>query len=147
MTAPNGTHNYSYNNIYELTGVSGAQTHTFAYDKVANRTTADGVAYTANTLNQYTNVGSTAYTYDSNGNLTNDGTTTFTFDEENRLTTATKTGMTASYGYDAFNRRVSKTVNGTTTYFINAGAREIEERNSSGSLLADYVYGRGLMKS
>ena len=141
MTAPSGTHNYTYNNIYELTGVSGAQTHTFAYDKVANRTTADGVAYTANTLNQYSTVGSTAYTYDQNGNLTNDGTTAFTFDEENRLTTATKTGMTAGYGYDAFNRRVSKTVNGTTEYFVYDDEDIIEDRTNTGSLTADYVHG------
>ncbi|MBL8013328.1 MAG: hypothetical protein JNN05_05720 [Candidatus Omnitrophica bacterium] len=57
------------------------------------------------------------------------------------MKTFTKTGTTASYAYDAFNRRVSKTVNGTATFYVYDGDDIIEERNSAGTLVADYVHG------
>jgi RHS repeat-associated protein len=133
--------NYTYDNIDELTAVSGSQSHTYNYDKVHNRTSADGVTYTSNNLHQYTTVAGVTYTHDPNGNLTNDGTTTYTYDEENRLTTATKPGTTASYTYDAFNRRVSKTVNGIITYFLHDNDEDIAEYSSTGTLQAEYVYG------
>ncbi len=138
------TINYDYNNIYELINVSGSQTHTYTYDKVANRQVVDGTTYVTNIVNQYTKVGSPSYTYDVDGNLTYDGQNTYSYDEENRLKSVQRTGMNAQYTYDAFNRRVSKTVNGLTTYFINDGDREVEERSSSGNLQADYVYGSGI---
>ncbi|MBZ0165543.1 MAG: hypothetical protein K8I00_01965, partial [Candidatus Omnitrophica bacterium] len=47
-----GTFEYDYNDIYELEGVSNADSHSYAYDNVGNRTTADSVSYTTNTLNQ-----------------------------------------------------------------------------------------------
>src|SRR5690606_18146515 len=36
--------------------------------------------YTANGLNQYSNVGGTGFGYDANGNLTSDGTNGFSYD-------------------------------------------------------------------
>lgn len=144
MTTGGATQTYAYNDIYELTGVTGAQTHTYAYDNVGNRTTADGVAYTDNNLNQYDQVGTQTYTYDSNDNLQSDGTNTYTYDEQNRLIQMQNSSHTATYEYDAFNRRVSKTVDGTTTYFVYDGSEVIEEYNSSNVLQADYVMGRGI---
>ncbi len=143
-TSPAVTTNYTYNSVYELIGTTGGQVHTFAYDKVNNRTLADSVSYTANNLNQYTLAGTTVPAYDSNANLTTDGTNTFTFDDDNRLTTAVNTQNSASYAYDAFDRRVSKAVNGTTTYFVYDGDQVIEDRSQTGTLIADYVYGTGI---
>jgi len=133
--------NYGYNNIYELNSVTGDQTHSYAYDNVGNRTTADGTAYLNNELNQYTTVGASTIVHDTNGNLTDDGLNAYTFDEQNRLTTFTNGASNASYAYDAFNRRVSKTVNGVTTYFIYDADEVIAEYDSTNSLLAEYVYG------
>lgn len=138
------TTNYTYNNVYELTAVTGAQTHSFTYDNVANRKTANGTAYVANNLNQYTTAGAVSFTYDGNSNMSFDGVNTLTYDEENRLATATKTGSAASYAYDAFNRRVSKTVNGTTTVFVYDNDEVIADYTSAGSLTAEYLYGSGL---
>ena len=143
-TNPVQNHTYTYNNIYELTQVAGSQSHTYQYDKVANRTTVDGVVYQPNNLNQYSVVGAQAYLYDASGNLTNDGTNTYTYDEENRLSSVVSLSSSTSYAYDGFNRRISKTVNGVATYFINDGDREVEERNSAGTLLADYVFGENI---
>ncbi|MCB9748004.1 MAG: hypothetical protein H6755_06320 [Candidatus Omnitrophica bacterium] len=43
--------------------------------------------------------------------------------------------------YDAFNRRISKTVDGVTTYFVYNDDSVIAEYDSSGSLNAEYVLG------
>ncbi|MBL8013326.1 MAG: RHS repeat-associated core domain-containing protein [Candidatus Omnitrophica bacterium] len=75
------------------------------------------------------------------GNLTGDAGNTYGYDVESRLKTFSKTGTTASYAYDAFNRRVSKTVNGIATFYVYDGEDIIEERNSAGTLVADYVHG------
>jgi RHS repeat-associated protein len=142
MTAPGGLQNYTYNNLYELTAVTGAKTQSFGYDKVANRLTAEGQSYTTNNVNQYTKVGTTVFSYDLNGNMSYDGFNTMSFDEENRLKTTTKTGGSASYAYDAFDRRVSKTVNGVVTNFIFDGQEVIGDyNNADGSVIAQYVYG------
>ena len=78
------------------------------------------------------------------GNLSNDGINIYGYDELNHLSTMTNSADTASYSYDPFGRRVSKTVNGAITYFIYDGDRVIEERNASGNLVAAYVYGTGI---
>ena len=139
--AANKNYTYIYNNIYELTGVTGSETSAYAYDKLGNRITANGTAYATNNLNQYTTVGGVARSYDNNGNLTGDGANTYGYDVESRLKTFSKTGTTASYKYDAFNRRVSKTVNSTTIYYVYDGDDLIEERSSTGALNADWVHG------
>ena len=138
---PQQTINYAYNNIYEIANVSGDQTHSYDYDSVANREMADGTSYTANNLNQYTSVGATTYLYDGNGNLVSDGTNTYTYDELNRLLTFSNGITNASYTYDAFDRRISKTVNGVTTYFIYDDSSVIAEYDSLGGLNAEYVLG------
>ena len=101
--------------------------------------------YTANTLNQYTAVGSTTPTYDGNGNLTSNGSHTYAYDPENRLLTATQGGNTATYQYDAQGRRKSRTSGGTTTLFVtDADNREVLEYDgSTGAVLRWYAYGLG----
>jgi len=136
-----GTFTYAYNDIYELTGVSGADSHSYAYDNVGNRTTVDSVTYTPNALNQYSQVGATNFTYDGNDNLADNGPNAYTYDESNRLLGLQNGTYTAAYEYDAFNRRISKTVNSVTTYFIYDGNEVIEEYNSSNVLQANNVMG------
>lgn len=128
-TNPTATIDYSYNDIYELTNVTNAQTHSYDYDKVANRQIADGVTYTPNNLNQYTQVGSTTYLYDGQGNLTNDGNNSYTYDEENRMASASDSFGTANYEYDALNRRIKKDVSGVVTYYIWDGDRDLTPKN------------------
>jgi RHS repeat-associated protein len=59
--------------------------------------------------------GGATLTYDANGNLTNDGTSTC--DARNHLT-AISGAATASFTYDAFGRRASKTIAGASTQFL-----------------------------
>lgn len=135
---------YGYDAVYQVIGVSGNQEHSYDYDQVGNREVVDSVNYVSNNLNQYTDVGGSLYQYDQNGNLTSDGTNTYTYDYENRLITASGGGQNSSYQYDAFGRRISKTVDGLTTYFVYDGDQVIEEHDASGSLTASYIYGTGI---
>ena len=60
------------------------------------------------------------------------------------MLTANKTGTSAQYAYDAFNRRIKRTVTGTganTTYFIYDGDKTIEERNAAGQMTEEYAWG------
>lgn len=136
-----GTFEYDYNDIYELEGVSNADSHSYAYDNVGNRNTVDSVSYSTNSLNEYTSVGATSFMYDGNDNLSYDGTNSYTYDEDNRLISASNSSNSASYEYDAFNRRISKTVDSVMTYYVYDGYEVIEEYNSSNSLQAYYVLG------
>lgn len=149
MTDPAGGHTYSYDKLYQLTladypsGYAFTDTP-FAYDKTGNRTTAAGTAYTANLLNQYTQVGSSLFSNSPNGNLTGDGTRTYTYDSEHRLLTASAAGLTASATYDPLGRRLTKTLNGTITRFLYDGDRLIAETDGAGAITAKYVFGPGI---
>jgi hypothetical protein len=73
-----------------------------------------------NADNEQTKFSNTTHTYDLNGNLLTDGTHTYTWDARNHLSTASG-GVTASFVYDAFGRRMKKTVSGTVTQFLYDG--------------------------
>jgi RHS repeat-associated protein len=142
---------YTYDPIDQLVtaNYNGSNTVAYDYDPVGNRTSvsattsAPGVGtYTTNNLNQYTNAQGKVNLHDSRGNLTKVGIDlTFDYDSKNRLTSAqngTNT-MTVAYGYQ--NRQVSRTINGTTVYFIYDGWSLLQERDSTGNLLQTYVHG------
>ncbi|HEX6699184.1 MAG TPA: RHS repeat-associated core domain-containing protein [Gaiellaceae bacterium] len=70
-------------------------------------------------------------TRDANGSLTDDGTTTYTWNNRGQLASSSKTGLSASYAYDAFGRRRSKTVGGTTTNFLYDRQNVVQELSGS----------------
>jgi RHS repeat-associated protein len=92
--------------------------------------------------------------YDSNGNTTNCSGAVYQYDAENHLTNYNNGA--ALMRYDADGNRVSKTVNGATTYYL------VDERNPSGygqvlaeltgagnqspSVQRTYVYGLSLVR-
>ena len=155
---------YQYDTTYQLTGVKygvsnptsgyalasgAARTVTYAYDAVGNRTSVSDTAgstttYTVNNLNQYTAIAGQNYTYSSRGDLATDGTWTYGYDPEGHLINAGKAGTTITYGYDGSGRRIQKNVNGTVTNYVYDGDNLIEERGSSGSVLAKFIYSRGI---
>jgi RHS repeat-associated protein len=112
----------------------------YTYDPNGNRLSfARSVAQTLSPAVSSTNhdaanemlaLGGKNFTYDQNGNLQTRtdtcGTTTYSWDARNRLTGINGykpdcTALTASFGYDALNRRISKTINGATTQFVYDG--------------------------
>lgn len=73
--------------------------------------------------------------YDPNGNLTNDSTNTYVWDARDRLI-GISGGTSATFSYDALNRRIAKTINGATSTFLYDGADVVTE---SGATNASYL--------
>jgi len=146
---PSGTaSNYTYDAIYELTGVTqnSTTTESYTYDPVGNRLSSLGVSsYTNNSSNELTSTSNASYTYDNNGNthtkVVGSNTTTYAWDYENRMTSVTLPGSggTVSFKYDPFGRRIYKSFSaGTTSVYAFDGDNLIEETNSSGAVVARY---------
>lgn len=122
----------------------------YAMDALGNRTTVttNGVAtqYTANNMNAYTALtGGQNMTpqYDDNGNMTSDGTHTYQYNYNNRLVSVDN-GQTATYKYDALNRRIQKVVVEpveTTINYYYSGDQAIEERDANNAVQATYIFG------
>ena len=94
------------------------------------------------------------YTYDSAGNTisaNSGGTlTTYTYDFHNRLMGVKQGGtVIATYAYDALDRRIAVQETGSTTWTVyngtSADAMPYGDFNSSGTLLARYVSGPGMV--
>jgi RHS repeat-associated protein len=164
LTLPNGiTAGYSYDNGSQLTGITYANgsttlgTLTYGYDLAGRRISIGGTyaatglpsavsttAYNAN--NQLTTWGSASLSYDTNGNMTGDGTHSYTWDARNHLKQI-DSGTTASFIYDPFGRRTSKTISSTSTSFLYDGANSVKEvigSNTANSLMGgiDEVFQR-----
>jgi RHS repeat-associated protein len=88
--------------------------------------------------------GSPVYTYDQNGNLTSDGVKTYTWNGRNQLASVSGGGVTASFQYDAFGRRVQKTIGTTTRKFVYDGLNAVQELDGTGAVVANLLTGLGL---
>jgi len=150
MTLPNGTvASYTYDAASQLTEVAYARSGTpignltYTYDLNGNRTSVGGTlaatnlpaavsttAYNAN--NQLTTWGSASLSYDLAGNLTGDGAHAYAWSARTLLSSI-DSGSTASFSYDAFGRRVSKTIGSTTTGFAYDGANVVQESSGGGT--------------
>ncbi|MBK7290352.1 MAG: RHS repeat-associated core domain-containing protein [Chitinophagaceae bacterium] len=142
---------FAYDNGYRLInykrGPLGSPViqNTYSYDAVGNRTAANlngtATTYTINNLNQLTAVNGTSFTFDNRGNITYDGNFYKTYDAENRLLKdSASPAVVTTYGYDALNRRVVKSVNGNIFKYTYSGAEQIQELDSSSSLLNQTVF-------
>jgi len=76
--------------------------------------------------NQLTTWGTASLFYDLNGNMTSDGTHGYIWDARNRLKQI-DLGNTASFTYDPFGRRATKSNVGTGTTFLYDGANPVQE--------------------
>lgn len=142
---------FNYDNGNRLTGYQkGSNIHTYQYDALGNRLTAqiNGTAYTytSNNLNQLTQVNNgvqtISRTYDNNGNLTFDGKFYKTYDAEGKILkdSASPTNV-ITYEYDALNRRTARSANGVKVLYTFSGLSQIEERLSgSGVVLNKTVF-------
>ena len=144
LTLPNGViTEYSYDAASQLTGLVykyGMNTLgnlSYSYDATGRRTAAGGsyartglpqavTSVTYNVANQQTVFAGQSLTYDLNGDLTSDGTNTYTWNARNQLTSISG-GTTASFSYDAFGRRVTRTLSATTTTYFYDGYNIAQE--------------------
>ncbi|MCX6361147.1 MAG: hypothetical protein NT029_15165 [Armatimonadetes bacterium] len=158
MDTQTGSWQYGYDKVGQLTGTTYPDGHAVAvqYDVAGNRMTVNDAgavtAYTTDALNQYARVGDTVVQYDADGNMTSrtDGTgaTTYTWDSENRLTSVTSPAGEWTYQHDALGNRTAVVRNGATTRYLldPAGLGDVAaETTGSGTLVARYVHGLGLL--
>ncbi|MCB1126796.1 MAG: RHS repeat-associated core domain-containing protein, partial [Verrucomicrobiae bacterium] len=117
---------YTYDAAGRLVHVEypGGDFERFTYDAADNRlavsTPGGNTAYTANSFQQYVQVGDQTLTHDPAGSLETDGTRTFTYDGKDRLlSVATTEGDNQDYAYDSLGSRWQASVNGETTRFLN----------------------------
>lgn len=132
LSAPSNLYAYAYNRAHQV--ISHSSTVPLAHPA------APGTESRArlDDANRLTGLG-----YD-HGDVSGDGTRSYTYDGEGagRVMTATFPGGSASYRYDPFGRRYSKTVNGVTTVFLHDEAdNEVAEFDgASGTLLRYRLY-------
>ncbi len=150
---------YGYDPLGQLTQVNlpGGQTISYVYNAAGNRTEVinNGTAtnYASNAANEITQVGSTTYAYDANGNLhtvtDSTGTTTYDYNDLDELVSITASnGTVTTFQYNPLGFLTGMTVNGTqTSYLVDPTGlgNVVASYNGSGSLIAHYNYGLGLV--
>ncbi len=147
---------FTYNSRSEVSGAKIAGDYFgYTYDLIGNHAehslndeTTD--TYTANNLNQYTQVNVDNPTYDADGNLFTNGVWSYTWDCENRLLTATSNGVVkVSNVYDHFHRRTKRTTPSETRAYIYDGWNLIQERITRGGVTqtVEYFWGKDLSES
>ncbi|OOL36198.1 RHS repeat-associated core domain-containing protein [Pseudomonas sp. FSL W5-0299] len=147
-----GNRSYHYDPLDRLINVRGSTPESFAHDPAGNLL-GQGDQISANLANVKGNrllmQGDRHYDYDAYGNLTRErrGTgqklvTEYNYDCQHRLIGASLPGgSVATYKYDAFGRRIEKTVDGSTTEFLWQGERLIAE--SANDRYRTYIYEPG----
>ncbi len=152
-TAPVATPNNTTSSPSALAGL--ANKFTFKYDTAQNlierAEVAEGVVTTdplptdSSGRNRPSMIGLVPLEWDTNGNLVRKGNQRYLYDYRNRLTRVTDLAdnTIATYVYDVFNRRVSKTVGGDVQTVTWDGWRPIEDYKN-GRLDARRVFGAGL---
>lgn len=154
---------YNYDEADRLTdvqttaqGATSSTTHSYSYDAVGNRETDSQLTDAAS--NPHTWVyddhdrlkqrGAISYDYDANGSqITRTNADTgeirhYVYNLENRLSEVRDQSniLIASYSYDPFGRRLSKTANGTTTYYFYNQEGLVAEADVSGGVTTTYGY-------
>ncbi len=163
LTLPNGVFiDYGYDEGNRLTSLIYSNSSSelgrllYAYDRASNRTLMAGSwartllpdvvsGGTYDAANRQLTLGGKTMTYDNNGSLetvTEGDQTTYTWDVRDRLTNIASPSVTASFGYDATNRRTAKTIAGSSTTFLHDGLDIIEE--IVGGATANYLRGLGI---
>jgi len=145
----------------------GTDNYTYVYDNIGNRITytnnGAGIDYSANALNQYTQLvagaSQTNLLYDLDGNLTNDGVRVYSWNGENRLTgveplSPASGDKKVAVAYDYMGRRIEKVVSTysagwsvtqTNTYLYD-GWNLVQEtiRNPQSAITNHYTWGLDL---
>ncbi|MCE9686259.1 RHS domain-containing protein [Shewanella sp. AS16] len=151
---------YQYDDVYRLqqaqtTGPDGqVRSETYQLDANGNRIGSHSLAdWQYNAAGQLVQRGTDAakvdYSYDANGNQTlrssTDSRLVFVYDLKDRLVRVEndKADVIATYEYDPFDRRLSKTVAGVTTYFLYANEGLIAEYDQQGAAINSYGYRPG----
>ena len=168
MATVDGTWTYSYDSDGQLVHAAFASTNsaipsqdlTYVYNAAGDRTQTIVNGVTTHLHEQqrqrihdgHVADGTTTYTYNANGDLVSmtdsSGTTTYTYDSLNRLVSVTSPTDSWVYEYDALGNLVATIHNGQTTDNLvdpTGLGNVVGQYTSSGSLIAGYTYGLGLV--
>ncbi|HVA50299.1 MAG TPA: DUF4214 domain-containing protein [Pirellulales bacterium] len=164
MVSAAGTTTYGYDATGQLTqvGLPDGTSISYAFNAAGDRTqvTTNGTAtnYKSNAANEITQVGSATYFYDKNGNLhtvsDSSGTTTYNYNDLNQLVSiAAPDGTVTNFQYSplGFMMGSSTTPAGgsasQTNYLVDPTGlgNVVGAYTGSGSVIADYTYGLGLV--
>lgn len=152
VTSNAGTATFQYdsnNQLIQETTIDGASI-TYEYDGLGNRTkqitakndqiTTETYSYNAN--NQLTASNGQSYIYDLNGNRMRDRSYKYVYNKLNELVEVQKLSgqIVATYAYNEEGRRISKTINGQTTYYHYDENQVLFETNEDGTITAEYSY-------
>lgn len=142
---------FAYDLADRLTSASGGYGNiSYAYDANGNRTGKTDAAGTVSSAyeaatNRLASSGSNTFTRDAVGNRLSDGTLSYTYAVNNRLISvadSTTGAPLADYQHNGKGERVSKTVDGVTTWFVyDLSGNLIGEYNSDGVMIAEHLYG------
>jgi RHS repeat-associated protein len=149
LTLPNGiVASYSYDQGSRLTGISyglggnSVGNLSYTYDSLGRRISMGGALATLNlpqplasatydAANELSNWNGVGISYDANGSMVSDSVHTYSWDARNQLASI-DSGGAASFSYDTFGRRTSKTITGVATIgFLYDGANSVQELNGS----------------
>ncbi|WP_426234891.1 RHS repeat-associated core domain-containing protein [Pseudomonas sp. TWP3-2] len=150
-----GQRNYQYDNLDRLIRVCHTRDHlpeSYAHDPAGNLLMQDRPGPSSVKGNRLLAQGDRHYDYDAFGNLIRERRglaqqliTEYRYDSQHRLIGLTRPdGTTASYRYDAFGRRISKTVDGQTTEFFWQGDHLVAE--SSKTQHRSFIYEPGTFR-
>jgi RHS repeat-associated protein len=164
LTLPNGVvTEYEYDGASRVTTVTFRTTTTilgtltYRYDAAGNRIGTGGSL--ADTLlpeamagavydqrNRQLAFGNRQNAFDANGNLTSvsdaSGLRTLFWDGRDRLVRVDSSGLTATFTYDAFGRRITRTVGAATTRYLHDGFDVMQEVTNGASVT--YLEGLGV---
>ena len=136
---------FGYDALDRLTSANGPYGPSgYDYDEHGDRRTNGFSTYTyePGTLRLIEHDGM-SFGYDHNGNLSTAPNTTYTYTPDNQLESASVSGVTAQYVYDADGWRVKKTAGADVSYHLRGAHGELlADVPMAGSLTtkADYVY-------
>lgn len=157
LTLPNGfVTEYGYNvgsELISLTYKRGGNVIgdlTYEYDAAGRRKKIGGsfartslpqpiTTSTYNAANQLTQRGANTFTYDANGSLTGDGSNAYTWNARNQLVAITGS-VNAAFQYDAFGRRINRTISGTSVGYFHDGVNVVQQL-SGATPFANFLMG------
>ena len=158
MVDGSGTTTYTYDDLNRLLSVdypSGSpDTVSYTYDAMGNRLTLteDAVTTTyvyddADRLTSTSGGSALSFTWDDNGQMLSKGSQTFTWDALGRMTGLTNGGTTASYTYNGDGVRIERTVDATSTTYLQdlASGLPVVLSETTGASTSRYVYGADLI--
>jgi RHS repeat-associated protein len=128
---------------------------TYYLDRAGNRqqvtdSASPTASYVTNNINQYSSVSGCSITNGPEHEVSDfrgpsdPGQVHYTYINDEHLTTVSDGPNIYNLYYDALGRCVKRALNGTTTFYIYDGEKPIVEYNSSNTIIARTVYGKGI---